>query len=125
MSPSAAALAAFKVAIARGGAALAGGKYVGIHAQAHRAAGLTPIETCFLEDLVETFVLSLGFHLLRAGHHHGIHVRRNFAAGGNTRRRAKIFDPAVGAGSDEDAIDGNISQRRSRLESHILERTLE
>ena len=41
---SAAALAAFEVAVRRAGAALAGGQLVGVHPQAHRAAGIAPFE---------------------------------------------------------------------------------
>src|SRR5690348_9599817 len=41
---SAAALAAFEVAITGGGAALAGRQDVGVHAQTHGAAGLPPVK---------------------------------------------------------------------------------
>ena len=41
-----AALAAFEVAVAGGGAALAGGEDVGVHAEAHAAAGFAPLEAC-------------------------------------------------------------------------------
>ena len=54
---SAAALAAFEVAVAGGGAALAGREDVGVHAQAHGAAGLAPLEAGLAEDVVEAFVL--------------------------------------------------------------------
>src|SRR5580698_2096658 len=42
MGASAAALAAFEVAVAGGSTALAGREDVGVHAQAHRTAGLAP-----------------------------------------------------------------------------------
>src|SRR6185437_13670656 len=42
---TAAALAAFEVAIAGGSAALAGRKNVGVHAEAHGAAWLAPVES--------------------------------------------------------------------------------
>ena len=54
-----AALAAFEVAIAGGGATLAGRKNVGIHAQTHGAAGLAPVEAGFDEDFVEAFGFGL------------------------------------------------------------------
>ena len=41
---TAGALSAFEVAVARGGAALAGREDVGVHAQAHRATGVAPVE---------------------------------------------------------------------------------
>ena len=58
VSASAASLAAFEVAVAGGGATLAGRKNVGIHAQAHGAAGLAPVESGFAEDAVEAFGFS-------------------------------------------------------------------
>ena len=44
MRAAARALATLEVAVARGCAALAGGQNVGVHAQAHRAAGVAPVE---------------------------------------------------------------------------------
>src|SRR5580698_4086447 len=70
MRATAAALAAFEVTIARRGAALAGLKNVGIHAQAHGAAGLAPVESCLDEDLVETLGFGLRLDGLRAGNDH-------------------------------------------------------
>src|SRR5215469_14225941 len=52
----AATLAAFEVAIARRGAAFARRKNVRIHAEAHRAARLTPVEACIFEYLVEALL---------------------------------------------------------------------
>ena len=45
---------------------------VGVHAQAHRAAGLAPVEAGAAEDLVEALGLGLGLHLLRARHDHRV-----------------------------------------------------
>ena len=53
------ALAAFEVAVAGGGATFAGRKNIGVHTEAHRTAGLAPIEACLAEDLVEAFLLGL------------------------------------------------------------------
>src|ERR1700677_3937419 len=55
VSAATAALAAFEVAVAGGGAAFAGGEDVGVHAETHAAAGFAPVEACFGEDLVEAF----------------------------------------------------------------------
>src|SRR6185436_21188564 len=49
------ALPPLEVAIRGGRAALAGLEAVGVHRQAHRAAGLAPFETRFAEHLVQTF----------------------------------------------------------------------
>ena len=75
MRAAAAALAAFKVAVAGGGAALTGRKNVGIHSQAHGAAWLAPVESGFNEYLVEALGFSLRLDGLRAGNDHGAHVR--------------------------------------------------
>src|SRR4051812_23167720 len=48
-------LAAFKVAVRGGGAALFGRELVGIHRKAHRAARLAPFESGAHENLVEAF----------------------------------------------------------------------
>src|SRR5688572_28443865 len=44
--PAAGALAALEVPIARAGAALARQQDVGVHAEAHRATGVAPLEAC-------------------------------------------------------------------------------
>src|SRR4051794_3472048 len=70
---AAAALAAFEVAVRGRGAPLARLEDVGVHAQAHRATRLAPLEAGLLEDPVEALLLRLGLHLLGAGHHHRPH----------------------------------------------------
>ena len=62
----AAALAALEVAVGGRGAALARLQDVRVHAQAHRAAGLAPVEAGGAEDLVEALRLGLRLHLLRS-----------------------------------------------------------
>src|ERR1700744_2712477 len=61
---AAAPLAALEVAVRGRGAALAGGEDVGVHAEAHRAAGGAPVEPGGPEDLVEALGLGLGADLL-------------------------------------------------------------
>src|ERR1700685_969937 len=56
---SASPLAPFEVAIAGGGAAFARLENIGVHAQAHGAAGLAPIKTGGAKDLIETFFFGL------------------------------------------------------------------
>src|SRR6478736_10320954 len=53
------ALTALEVAVARGGAALPRSELVGVHAEAHRAAGETPLGAEVLDDLVEALGLGL------------------------------------------------------------------
>ena len=64
------ALPAFEVAIAGRGTALARRELVGIHGQAHAAAGLAPFEAGLAKDPVKPFALGLSFHLAAAGHDH-------------------------------------------------------
>jgi hypothetical protein len=59
VGPAALALPALEVAVRRRGAPLTGLKYVRVHAQAHRAARLPPVEACVLEDPVQALVLRL------------------------------------------------------------------
>src|SRR5579883_2468087 len=63
---SAAPLAAFEVAVAGRSAAFAGLQRIGIHAQAHRASSLAPVETGGAEDAIEPFSLGGQLHFLRA-----------------------------------------------------------
>src|SRR5580700_4239147 len=105
MRAATAALAAFKVAIGSGGAALAGLKNVRVHSQAHGAAGLAPVKAGFDEDLVEAFGFSLRLDGLRAGNHHGADVRGDFVAGGDAGGGAEIFNAGVCTGANEDAVN--------------------
>src|SRR5215218_7814551 len=67
MGPAALALPSLEVPVGRGGAALLGRELVGVHAQAHRAAGTAPLASCLLEDQVEALVLGLQPHPDRPG----------------------------------------------------------
>src|SRR5581483_8884223 len=69
---SSASLASFKVAVARRGAPLAGGKNVRIHAETHGTSRLPPFETGFAENAVETFFLGARLDPLRSGNDHGV-----------------------------------------------------
>src|SRR3954465_15062495 len=95
----AAALASLEVAVRGRGAALAGLEDVGVHAQAHRAAGRAPVEAGRLEDLVEPLGLGLGAHGLRAGHDHRVHALGDLAALDERGGRAQVADPRVRAGA--------------------------
>ena len=121
---SASPLAPFEVAIAGGGAALAGSQDIGVHAQAHGAAGLAPVKTSGAKDFIETFLFGLLLHLLRSGNHHRTHLGMDVVSAHYFGRGAKIFNAGVGAGADEDTIDGQLFDGLARLERHVFERTL-
>src|SRR5688500_15311774 len=69
MSAPAGALPPFEVAVGSRGAALAGFQPVRVHSQAHRAAGLAPLEAGVAEHAVEAFLLRLRLDQARARHH--------------------------------------------------------
>ena len=61
-----AALTSLEVAIRRRGAHLAAFELVRIHAEAHRAAGVTPVESRAAKNVVETFAFGGSAHGLRS-----------------------------------------------------------
>ena len=116
-------LAALEVAVRRRRAALLGPQLVGVHREAHGAAGLAPLEARRFQNLVEALGLGLLLDEARAGHDHGVDdVRRDGAAGGDGGDGAHVLDAAVRAGADEDAVDGHVREPRARLEAHVRER---
>src|SRR3989442_14547136 len=68
MRAAARALAAFEIAVGGRGATLARIEPIGIHAQAHRAAGLAPLEADVAKDAVQPLALGLGLHQPGAAH---------------------------------------------------------
>src|SRR3954454_25078323 len=111
------ALASLEVAVGGRGAALAGLQDVGVHPQAHRAAGPAPVEAGGLEDLVEALPLGLGLHLHRAGDDHRVDVARDPAALDDLRGGAQVADARVRARADEDAIESDLLDRRAGLQA--------
>src|SRR5260370_25331848 len=59
------ALATFEIAVAGAGAAFMRRQDVGIHADAHAAAGVAPFETTGPENLVEAFFFGFAFNAAR------------------------------------------------------------
>ena len=122
------ALAAFKVAVAGGGAALARLQAVGVHGQAHAASGFAPLEARFGEHFVQPFGFGLPFDQAGAGHNHRqLDVGRELAAqaaddGGGF---AHVFNAAVGAAADEDFVDGDVAQRLAGRQTHVGKRALD
>ena len=107
MRASLEALPAFEVAVRRRCATLAWRQLVGVHAKAHRATRLAPLETGFQEDLVEAFLL--GLFLDETGARDDLCVIKvvgDFLAFDDFGDRAQIFDPAVGARTDPGDVDG-------------------
>src|SRR5690606_20901893 len=80
MGPTLEALTAFKVAVRSRRATLVRAEAIIVHREAHRAAGLAPIEARLDEDLVEAFGFRLRFHEARAGDDHGVDGRRDLLA---------------------------------------------
>src|SRR6266403_5002445 len=61
------ALAALEIAIAGAGAAFVRWQDVRVHADAHAASGVAPLDTGSSEDFVQPFFFSLGLDAARAG----------------------------------------------------------
>src|SRR6267378_6449243 len=92
MGPAAGPLAPFEISIAGRGAALSGLKHVGIHCQAHTAAGLPPLESSLFEQSVEPFLFSLLFHETGTGYDHRMNGLRDMLAFGQVGRKAEVLD---------------------------------
>jgi len=75
VSAATAALAAFKVTVAGGGATLTRRKNVWIHPKAHGAARFAPVEAGFDEDSIEAFGFRRCFDRLGTGDDHRTYVR--------------------------------------------------
>src|SRR5262245_11811598 len=118
------ALPALEVAVRGRGASLAGRELVGIHGEAHGAAGLAPLEAGLDEDLVEPFGLGLLLHQPGARHDHGVDAGLYGLAVGHLGGSAQILDATVGAGADEYPIDRDVGDLLAALEPHIGERRL-
>ena len=114
MGAAALALAALEVAVGRRRAALPRRQLVGVHAQAHRAAGVAPFGAEVAEDLVEPLGLGLQPDAGASRGRPARARRRPCAAADDLGGRAQVLDPAVGAGADEDRVDRDLAQRRAR-----------
>ena len=103
MSSAALSLAPFEIAVGGGSAALTRQKLVRVHAKAHGASGLTPVETRGNQYIRDAFFLGLRLYKARSGHDHGfLNVIRNFFALDDFGHFAKVFYPCIGAGTDKD-----------------------
>src|SRR6266478_1668042 len=119
------ALAALEVAVAGAGAAFVGRQDVGVHADAHAAAGVAPLETGGAENFVEALFFGLRLDAAGAGDNQRLlDVFRHVLAFDKMRGGAKIIEARIGAGADEHAIHGNIHDRRAGVQPHVFERAL-
>src|SRR3989475_6540397 len=124
MRSAAAALPPFEIAVRRRCTALAGAQHVIVHAEAHRAPRIPPLEPCLAKHLVEALLLGLSLYALRAGHHHRPHSRGNMPATHDGGRGAQVLDSRVCARSEKHAIDPNPGEWRAGFEPHVLKRPL-
>mmetsp|Transcript_95484 Transcript_95484/g.139439 ORF Transcript_95484/g.139439 Transcript_95484/m.139439 type:complete len:365 (+) Transcript_95484:1214-2308(+) len=118
------ALAALKVAVGSGGAALSGLQLVGVHGKTHGTAGLPPIKTSLDENLVKTLTNRLLLDHPRAGHNHGVDVGVDLLALGNGSNSAQVLNTPVGARTNKDLFNLDLVKLLVGLETHVLERAL-
>ena len=125
VGPAAAALAALEVPVRRRRAALSRRQDVGVHAEAHRAARLAPLEAGREEDLVEPLVFGLFLHAARAGHDERAHAlvdacapRATAAAARRSSIRELVHEPmkTTSTGIERSGVPGS--------EVHVVERAL-
>ena len=97
----------------------------GIHRQAHRAAGLAPLEAGVAEDPVDAERRAEDADALRTGHGDRLHARRDAAALEELRHLLKIAQPPVGARAEEGHVDLRALDRRARRQLHVGQRLLD
>src|SRR4051812_45048493 len=92
VGPAAGTLSSLEVAVGRARAPLAGGQGVGVHAEAHRAAGTAPLRPGGREDLVQALLLRLQLDQHRARHHEHPYALGHRTAADHVRGGAQILD---------------------------------
>src|SRR5688500_6495313 len=100
MRPAAAALTALEVSVRGGGATLARPEHVRVHAEAHRAARVPPLEARTPEDPVEALGLRLPLYRRRARHDHRPHLRVDAPTADDPCGQPEILDAGVRTGAD-------------------------
>src|SRR5690606_6404393 len=55
-------------------------QHIVVHAETHRASGIAPLEPCIREDLMQSFLLGLGFHPYRPWHYQSAHASGDLTA---------------------------------------------
>src|SRR5437879_3814293 len=124
MRPAASSLPALEIAVRRRRTALAGAQHVIVHAEAHRAPRIAPLEPRLAKHLIEALLLGLRLYTLRAGQHHRPHSWCDMPAAHDGGRGAQVLDPRVRTRSQEHAIDRNPRERHTGFEPHVLQRPL-
>src|SRR5712692_2621560 len=97
------ALAALEIAIAGAGAALVRRQDVSVHADAHAAAGIAPLETGVAENFVKSFFFGLRLNAARTGDNQRLlDIFCHVLAFDKMRGGAEIIEARIGARADED-----------------------
>src|SRR6185437_5823527 len=100
------ALTAFEIAIGSAGAAFVRLQNVVVHADAHAASGIAPLESGGDKNFVEAFGFRLRFHAARTGNDERLLQRfRNVLSSDEFCGKAQIFESRIGARTDEDAVE--------------------
>src|SRR4029079_16179957 len=107
-------LSPVEVAIRRRRRAFACFQRIGIHAKAHRASGLAPFEPGVPEDTIEPFLFGSRLDALRAWDDKRVHTSADVMPSNGAPGGPQILDPRIGTGADEDAVDGDLVDRRAR-----------
>src|SRR5579859_1714708 len=113
------ALPSLKVAVAGGGAALAGGKLVAIHRQTHTASRMAPLETSLAEDVAQTLFFCLALDSGRTRNNDRHDARSYLAPFSIACSLAQILDARIGARTDKHGIGMNIGDLCTRFQVHI------
>src|SRR5437899_1271238 len=117
------ALAALEIAIAGAGAAFVGRQDVGVHADAHAAARVAPLEAGRGENFIEAFFFGLRLDPARTWDNQCLlDVFCHVLTFDKMRGGAEIIESRIGARADEDAVHRNIHDGRARLEAHVFQR---
>src|SRR2546422_8230340 len=122
MRAAVATLTAFEVTVRSAGAAFVRRQYVRVHADAHAAARIAPLEARFRENFVETLFLRSGLNSARPWNDQSLlDVFCDVLPSNEMRRCAKIIQPRICAGADEYAVDQNVHDGRACFQSHVVQ----
>src|SRR5690554_3101198 len=124
MGTSTKALTAFEVPVGGRRTMLALPQLIGVHRQTHRATRITPFKTGFDKDLVQAFLLRLGFHQTGTRPYHRLRqARRHLAALHPRCGFTQVFHTAIGAGTDKHPVQLGVGNLLVWLQTHVFQRT--
>ena len=121
MGAPAFALASFKVTVRCRRATFFVAQFVGVHGQAHTAAGVAPLGARFNKDAVEPLFFTLVTNGFRARNHQHANAFGDLLALDVLRGFAKVFNTTVGAAADKYGFDLDVGHLHARLQSHVVE----